>query len=233
MTTLTLQTDRTLIRSSARSTRYVLATIHAPVAPKAVERAPLDLAFVIDRSGSMQGEKIHLAREAVLEGIGMLRDTDRFTVVSFDDMVDVVVPLTAATREARQAAGDHDGWLLGHGWSIDKLGDWPDAGMLESVAPGRPIALYAHDHHSRWISPTAISRAGIDSASGDLVRRDEAGSPTGILHEGGSSLVDSAIPDPSHGELVDGLRAVAARLDGRGKLGTLSEPLQFCLPFAG
>jgi Ca-activated chloride channel family protein len=104
MNPLTLQTDRALIRSSSRSTRYVLATIEAPVAPQAKERAPLDVAFVIDRSGSMGGEKIVLARDAVLEGIGMLRDTDRFTVVSFDSHIDVVVPPTAATHDARRDA---------------------------------------------------------------------------------------------------------------------------------
>ena len=104
----------------------MLATIHAPVAPQAKERAPLDVAFVINRSGSMAGEKFVLAREAVLEGIGMLRDTDRFAVVSFDHHVDVVVPLTAATLAARQDAESRvqgilprgstnlcDGWLTG------------------------------------------------------------------------------------------------------------------------
>ena len=88
MTTLTLQTDRSLIRVLLRSIRYVLATIHAPVAPQAKGGRRSTSRSVIDCSGSMEGEKIVLAREAVLEGIGMLRDTDRFAVVSFDNHVD-------------------------------------------------------------------------------------------------------------------------------------------------
>src|SRR4051794_29669906 len=82
-------------------------------------------------------------------------------------------------HETRAAAGDTDGWLLGHGWSMHDLRGWPDAEMLERVAPGRPVALYAHDHHSRWISNAAIRLCGIDGplgdGGGDLVRRDGEG----------------------------------------------------------
>jgi predicted amidohydrolase YtcJ len=108
---------------------------------------------------------------------------------------------------------------LGHGWSIHLLGGWPDAAMLETVAPGRPIALYSHDHHSRWISRAAIVRSGIGSAASELIRRDASGTATGVLHESGSALVDEAIPDPSHAELVDGLAQVAARLASEGVVG--------------
>jgi Ca-activated chloride channel homolog len=123
MTHLTLQTDRTLVRSSAASTRYLLATVTATVAARTPERPPLDVAFVIDRSGSMGGDKIVLAREAVLEGVGMLRDTDRFSVVSFDDHIDVVVPVTTATHEAKREAEQRVRMIdargstnLGDGW---------------------------------------------------------------------------------------------------------------------
>jgi predicted amidohydrolase YtcJ len=126
-------------------------------------------------------------------------------------------------HETRASAGDPDGWLLGHGWSMHDLGDWPDAEMLEDVAPGRPVALYAHDHHSRWISHAAIRRCGIDGAHGDgrgdLVRRDAQGRPTGILHESAGSLVDAFIPDPTREDLVSGLESVAQRLLALGLTG--------------
>ena len=127
-----------------------------------------------------------------------------------------------AHRE-RAARGDETGWLLGHGWSMHALGGWPDADMLQRVAPGRPVALYAHDHHSRWVSHTAIRLADIDGARGDaqanLVRRDASGRPSGILHEGSASLVDDVIPEPSRAELEAGLQQVAARLAGLGVTG--------------
>ena len=124
---------------------------------------------------------------------------------------------------ARTAGGDADCWLLGHGWSVHDLGGWPDAEMLERVAPGRPVALYAHDHHSRWVSAAAMRRAAIDGARGDalggLVRLEPGGAPTGILHEGAVALVDVAIPDPAHDELVSSVAVVARRLAALGLTG--------------
>src|SRR4051794_18159202 len=126
-------------------------------------------------------------------------------------------------HETRAAAGDTDGWLLGHGWSMHDLGGWPDAEMLERVAPGRPVALYAHDHHARWVSNAAMRLAGIHDALGDaagtLVRRDAHGAPSGVLHESASALVDEVIPDPSHDDLVAGLAAVSRRLIALGLTG--------------
>ena len=136
---------------------------------------------------------------------------------------DATLATIAAAHNARTAGGDGSGWLLGHGWSMHDLGGWPDAEMLERVAPGRPVALYAHDHHSRWVSTEAMRRAGIDgargAAAGALVRRDASGTPTGILHEGGSGLVDVAIPDPPRDVLTAGLTSVAHRLASLGLTG--------------
>ncbi len=152
------------------------------------------------------------------------------TVILAETQIDLTGLDLAATLDAVRAEhverlrkGDSSGWLLGHGWSMHQLGGWPDAGQLEQVAPGRPVALYAHDHHSRWISESAIRLAEIDgprgAAAGELVRRDATGSPSGVLHEGGSSLVDWVIPDATHDELVDGLRQVAGRLAAVGVTG--------------
>lgn len=124
--TLDLRADRALIRTSGRSVRYVLAGIEAPAAPARDDHQPVNLAFVIDRSGSMHGEKIALAREGALAGIRSLGESDRFSVVVYDHEVEVMVPSTVATtaakREAAQiirrvdARGSTDlagGWLAG------------------------------------------------------------------------------------------------------------------------
>ena len=122
---LTIQTDRRLARALHHSRRYLLAEITAPAAtgPAAV-RPPVNVAFVIDRSGSMASErKLTLAIEAVRGGIGRLTPTDRFSVVTFDDDVDVVVPGTLATPDATEDALrrlDHvrpgGSTALGAGW---------------------------------------------------------------------------------------------------------------------
>lgn len=120
-------------------------------------------------------------------------------------------------------AGDGAGWLLGHGWSAHDLGGWPTADDLARVAPGRPVALYAHDHHSRWVSTAALSRARIgdvaEAAASALIRRDRQGRPTGILHEWAATMVDAAIDEPDWDKVRGTLRVVAARLAGVGLTG--------------
>ena len=68
MTRLTARADRRLIRPTSRSHRLVLVEVTAPSAPRTTERAPVNLAFVIDRSGSMGGEKIELAKAGRARG---------------------------------------------------------------------------------------------------------------------------------------------------------------------
>jgi Ca-activated chloride channel family protein len=93
-----VETDRPLIANDS-ATRYVLATIVAPEgAPR--QRPPVNLGLVLDRSGSMGGEKIRLAKDAAVAAIRRLDSRDRFCVVTYDDLVEVVVPSTVATGEA-------------------------------------------------------------------------------------------------------------------------------------
>lgn len=99
-----IKADRSLIRADARSRLYLAVALRGPEAPPSKDRLPVSLAFVIDRSGSMHGQKIEHARSAVVQGIRSLREGDRFAVVAYDDRTELVVPGTPATAEAREAA---------------------------------------------------------------------------------------------------------------------------------
>ncbi|MFO0736176.1 MAG: VWA domain-containing protein [Labilithrix sp.] len=61
---------------------------------------PLNLTVVIDRSGSMKGDRIANAMNAAVTALERMRDGDSFSVVSFDTSAQVVVPPT------RVAAGN-------------------------------------------------------------------------------------------------------------------------------
>jgi len=77
-------------------TVHVFVEITAPPAP-AVERAPLDIVVVADRSGSMGGDKLRAVREAIVSLARQLTPTDRLGVVVFDHEVDVIVDLGGHT----------------------------------------------------------------------------------------------------------------------------------------
>jgi Ca-activated chloride channel family protein len=51
---------------------------------------PKDIVFVIDRSGSMAGDKIEQARNALHFILDQLNPNDRFSIVSFDDQIDLL-----------------------------------------------------------------------------------------------------------------------------------------------
>ena len=119
----------------------------------------------------------------------------------------------ALVAEAHDRLAPED-WIEGHGWDPDRWGGWPTADDLERVAPGRRVALWAHDHHALWASRSALIAASIsrdtDDPSGGFIRRDDGGEPTGVLHEAAARLVTSHVPRPSD-ERYDRLIATLAQ----------------------
>jgi Ca-activated chloride channel family protein len=66
---------------------------------------PMNLAVVIDRSGSMKGERIANAMNGAVAALERMRDGDSITVVSFDTSADVVVPPTRVSASGLDALG--------------------------------------------------------------------------------------------------------------------------------
>ncbi len=71
------------------------------------DAAPKEIVFVVDRSGSMAGEKIEQARQALQFILGQLDESDRFAIVSFDDRIETqaeaLQPVTAQTIRRAQS----------------------------------------------------------------------------------------------------------------------------------
>ena len=137
--------------------------------------------------------------------------------------VDSVLQAIAVVHARMTATGDTHGWLLGRGWSRDAMGRWPDADLLERVAPGRPVALWSHDHHSRWLSNAALRVAGIDTRAADpyggRLGRDADGRPDGLLFEDAVSLLDGSIPEPVGDALGEAISHYSRRLAALGVVG--------------
>ncbi|MBN2475532.1 MAG: VWA domain-containing protein [Pirellulales bacterium] len=69
-------------------------------APDKEERFATALALVIDRSGSMSGQKIEICKSAAVATVDLLSSKDYVCVVSFDSAARVVVPMSRVTSKS-------------------------------------------------------------------------------------------------------------------------------------
>jgi len=80
---------------------FFMLLVNPPELPAAAAAIPKDLVLVLDRSGSMTGEKIAQARESLRFILSNLNPDDRFAVVAFSDFCEALATnLTAVTAEA-------------------------------------------------------------------------------------------------------------------------------------
>ena len=131
---LTTRQEKTRLRP-AGSRRHAVFTLRAnleqserterterTVTP--VERRPLALALTLDRSGSMSGEKLRMAKQVAISLVDGLTERDEIVVVAFDSSIDVVQERARVTPEikahirqaleqieARSSTALHEAWL--------------------------------------------------------------------------------------------------------------------------
>ena len=91
---LTLIPLRSGLLAGHDSTATVLIRVRAPVASRLENRTrrPLNLALVIDRSGSMSGRPLAEARRCAEFVVNALAPTDQASIVTYSDRVDVLAP---------------------------------------------------------------------------------------------------------------------------------------------
>jgi Ca-activated chloride channel family protein len=102
---LSARMDVDLVAVEHEDELTVMLELAAPAQESGVARAPATVQVVLDRSGSMAGERLDAARRALAELAARLDPADRLGVVAFDDDVRVVVPAgPVADRAAVRAA---------------------------------------------------------------------------------------------------------------------------------
>lgn len=123
--TLEARPARRLVRPTG-SHRHIVFSLRVGELARQVERRPLTVGLVLDRSGSMSGNKLRDAKRVVQKIFSSLGERDRAAIVIFDEHIDVLQPLAEVTPEvrdrirreldavhARGSTALHEGWLTG------------------------------------------------------------------------------------------------------------------------
>ncbi|HET8627107.1 MAG TPA: VWA domain-containing protein [Thermomicrobiales bacterium] len=221
--------DRRLVPDGG-GRRFLRLTVRAPRGLPPASRKPLNLAFVLDRSGSMAGDKLRLVKEAVAFGLGQLTAEDRAAVVIYDESVETLAPsrpMTGANRAratlALGAVREGGSTALGEGWltgcrlvaaaGAELDGPWLTRCLLltdglANVGLTDPRELVGH--------ATALRRRGVTTTTLGVGADFDEQLLNGLAEAGGGNFyfIEHArqIPDFFRGELGELLTVVAERV---------------------
>ncbi len=91
-----VEMDRGVLSTGRTQRAVVKVTLDAPPPRTDYVRPAVNLSIVLDRSGSMAGQKLEKARQGAVEALRRLGDRDIFSLVSYDHRVQTVVPARLA-----------------------------------------------------------------------------------------------------------------------------------------
>jgi Ca-activated chloride channel homolog len=131
MLQLCYELSHKLVSDASKSHLYVLVKVAAPQI-EMKKRRPLNLGLVLDRSGSMEGDKITFCKHASKFLVSQLASDDILSIVTFDDRIDVVLPAQKVANKdllktqierifARGSTNLSGGWLAASGEVLKNL----------------------------------------------------------------------------------------------------------------
>lgn len=93
-----------LVRLNEPQLLYVLLEIVPQKKSEEIPAPPLNVCLVLDRSTSMKDEKMDVVKNAAIKVIRNLRPQDIFSVVTFSDRAEVIIPASYTTDKGRLEA---------------------------------------------------------------------------------------------------------------------------------
>jgi len=143
-----------------------------------------------------------------LYGLGV--DLENVSIRQLDSEAATVARIAEAAKQ-RPATE----WLIGRGWDQNRWPgqQFPTKASLDAAVSDRPVLLRRVDGHAFWVNSKALAAAHItadtkDPPGGKIVR-DADGSPTGVLIDNATDLVDTVVPTPSPAVRERRIRAAA------------------------
>ncbi len=220
----TVRLEHNLLAVETDHTVHVLVELEAPTAPASGKRPPLRLALVIDRSGSMAGDKLEATKACASYLVRRLAVGDELAVIAYDNRVDLIAPLAAVRTE----------WLLAviglirPGGSTNLSGGWLKAlSVLQRAQAGagdttRRILLLTDGQANVGITDPASLVGMATTARGEGVGTTTIGFGadfeevllTGMADSGGGNAHFAPTPDAAPGifaEEFDGLANLVAQ----------------------
>ena len=99
---LNVESDRGIFVADQKQTAYIRIGLRGCPVEVLDERTPVNVAIVIDKSGSMNsGGKIQAAKDAAILALHRLKSIDIVSVILYDSDVEVLVPATKMTYRER------------------------------------------------------------------------------------------------------------------------------------
>ena len=155
-----LELDRQVLPAGQTEKAIIKIALDVPNVPREGERPPVNLTLVLDRSGSMSGDKIAKAREAAITALRLLGPRDLFSLVVYDHTVQTLVsPQSAANSE----------WIEQRIRSIRSGGNTALYGAVSQGAAEIRKNLYGPYVHRVVLLSDGIANVGPSSPS-DLAR---------------------------------------------------------------
>jgi Ca-activated chloride channel family protein len=216
----TVRLEHSVLAVEQEHELHVMVEVAVPDLEEAAERPPLGVALALDRSGSMAGPKLAVARRCARWLAERLRPADELALVAFDHRVRLLAPLASVDANRMRAAiatigpgGQTNlsgGWLRGLGELVDAPADGPRKIVLltdglanEGITDRRDLVDMARRARLQGVSTSTIGFGeGFDE---DLLRD--------MADAGGGNTHFAASPDDAPGiferELAGLTRVVA------------------------